>query len=339
MRAPGGRRAARFAYSGRRRRNRPDPDADAPHRRSRAAGEDAGARAADARSVSRGAAHCDRACSDCPATGGHGRAPADLRSAAHDRGDETSSGGRQRHSASDRRPRNSWRPRRLPRRARVLCRPGSPPRRSLQLPRRPPGRQHPAAPAAVPTGMAPVPTPRPAATLAPSPAPARPTPPADLAARADSDAGDHGHGPAPSDSSADAGARSRQRRSRRAAGDSRFDAISLVTGSRQLDLPRAFGGPRDRRQPAVLQPARRARGRLRGAERARDSADGRKRAGRKISFGIPGAVGTWQLIGVLSGDRINGTFETISGVVPWTAVRGAAPVPSSPAPSVSPTPR
>lgn len=61
--------------------------------------------------------------------------------------------------------------------------------------------------------------------------------------------------------------------------------------------------------------------------------------GEKISFGIPGAVGTWQLIGVLSGDRINGTFETISGVVPWTAARGAPPTPSSPAPAVSPTPR
>ncbi|MFN2632130.1 MAG: hypothetical protein ABR610_01755 [Thermoanaerobaculia bacterium] len=61
--------------------------------------------------------------------------------------------------------------------------------------------------------------------------------------------------------------------------------------------------------------------------------------GEKISFGIPGAVGTWQLIGVLSGDRINGTFETISGIVPWTAVRGAPPASSSPAPAVSPTSR
>ncbi len=57
--------------------------------------------------------------------------------------------------------------------------------------------------------------------------------------------------------------------------------------------------------------------------------------GEKISFGIPGAVGTWQLIGVVSSDRINGTFETISGVVPWTAVRGVAPA----APPVPPTPR
>lgn len=59
--------------------------------------------------------------------------------------------------------------------------------------------------------------------------------------------------------------------------------------------------------------------------------------GEKISFGIPGAVGTWQLIGVMSGDRINGTFETISGVVPWTAIRGTGV--AAPGPPSSPTPR
>ena len=61
--------------------------------------------------------------------------------------------------------------------------------------------------------------------------------------------------------------------------------------------------------------------------------------GELISFGITGSLGTWQLSGVVTGDRMSGTFETISGVVPWTATRGGpSPSPSpSPAPASSPS--
>jgi hypothetical protein len=43
--------------------------------------------------------------------------------------------------------------------------------------------------------------------------------------------------------------------------------------------------------------------------------------GEKVSFGIVGSLGTWNLIGVLNGDRMNGTFETLTRVVPWEATR------------------
>ncbi len=295
MRPAGGRRAARFTDSGRRRGARPDGDADAAHRRPRAGGEDTDARgpdslsrAPDARSVSRGDAHDDRArrdrhgCSGCPADG-HGRAPADLRSAAHDRGDETRSGSRQRRSASDRRPGTRGDPggSGASHSASELCADAGPrhgrpsnfyPDRPADC-TRPDGRRS--------DSRAVRSDPAPGGHRRALARPGASDSPADLAARSDSDAGDHGHGPAPSDSSPDAGAGGLQRRSRRAAADSRFDAISRVTGSRQLDLPRAFGGPRDRRQLPVFQPARRPRGRLRGPERARDSAHGLERPGRK----------------------------------------------------------
>lgn len=63
--------------------------------------------------------------------------------------------------------------------------------------------------------------------------------------------------------------------------------------------------------------------------------------GERVSFGIVGSLGTWKLIGVVSGDRMNGTFETISRVVPWEAIRGGASVPAAPrataaAPSTTP---
>jgi hypothetical protein len=65
--------------------------------------------------------------------------------------------------------------------------------------------------------------------------------------------------------------------------------------------------------------------------------------GGKVAFGIVGSLGTWKLNGVLTGDRMNGTFETISRVVPWEAVRGGAstspaPAPALNAPNPTPTP-
>lgn len=57
--------------------------------------------------------------------------------------------------------------------------------------------------------------------------------------------------------------------------------------------------------------------------------------GEKISFGIVGSLGTWNLIGVLNGNRMNGTFETLTRVVPWEAQRGAAAAPAMP-PTASP---
>ena len=62
--------------------------------------------------------------------------------------------------------------------------------------------------------------------------------------------------------------------------------------------------------------------------------------GGKVSFGIVGSLGTWKLNGVLAGDRMNGTFETISRVVPWESIRGgASPQAAAPAaPAATPTP-
>jgi hypothetical protein len=57
--------------------------------------------------------------------------------------------------------------------------------------------------------------------------------------------------------------------------------------------------------------------------------------GELISFGITGSLGTWQLSGVVTGDRMSGTFETISGVVPWTAERGIARPSPTPAASAA----
>ena len=58
--------------------------------------------------------------------------------------------------------------------------------------------------------------------------------------------------------------------------------------------------------------------------------------GEKVSFGIVGSLGTWNLVGVLQDNRMQGTFETISRVVPWDATKGAGPA-APPAPA--PTPR
>jgi hypothetical protein len=58
----------------------------------------------------------------------------------------------------------------------------------------------------------------------------------------------------------------------------------------------------------------------------------------KVSFGIVGSLGTWKLNGVLAGERMNGTFETISRVVPWEAIRGGASTSAAPAaPAATPT--
>ena len=58
----------------------------------------------------------------------------------------------------------------------------------------------------------------------------------------------------------------------------------------------------------------------------------------KVSFGIVGSLGTWKLNGVLAGERMNGTFETISRVVPWEAVRGGGATAPAPNPNPNPPP-
>lgn len=72
------------------------------------------------------------------------------------------------------------------------------------------------------------------------------------------------------------------------------------------------------------------------------------RDGDRISFAIPGQLGSWKLTGVVSGDHMNGTFETVSRVVPWEATRAkpgeSVPAPANPAapsgsPAPAPTPR
>jgi len=59
--------------------------------------------------------------------------------------------------------------------------------------------------------------------------------------------------------------------------------------------------------------------------------------GEKVSFGIVGSLGTWNLVGVLTGNRMQGTFETITRVVPWDAVKGTGP--AAPPAQPSPAPR
>lgn len=60
-------------------------------------------------------------------------------------------------------------------------------------------------------------------------------------------------------------------------------------------------------------------------------------SGDRVSFDIVGPHGSWHLTGTRAGDRIAGTFQTISRIITWTAVKEgtAAPAPGA-APSPSP---
>ncbi len=54
-------------------------------------------------------------------------------------------------------------------------------------------------------------------------------------------------------------------------------------------------------------------------------------AGDRISFDLVTPRAVWHLVGTLSGDRIEGTFQTAERTIPWSAARkGTAPTPSRP---------
>jgi len=59
-------------------------------------------------------------------------------------------------------------------------------------------------------------------------------------------------------------------------------------------------------------------------------------SGGQISFNIVGPLGSWHLVGTMAGDRMSGTFETITRTIPWTAIKKPA---AATAPSPSPSPR
>ena len=54
-------------------------------------------------------------------------------------------------------------------------------------------------------------------------------------------------------------------------------------------------------------------------------------AGNRISFDLVTPTAVWHLEGIVSGDRIEGTFRTAERTIPWTGSRkGTAPTPSRP---------
>jgi hypothetical protein len=63
-------------------------------------------------------------------------------------------------------------------------------------------------------------------------------------------------------------------------------------------------------------------------------------AGDKISFDIVGPLGNWHLVGKIAGDRMAGTFETVTRTISWIAVQKPPTTPTRAAPpSPGATPR
>lgn len=57
--------------------------------------------------------------------------------------------------------------------------------------------------------------------------------------------------------------------------------------------------------------------------------------GNRISWDLVSARGTWQLQGTVQASSMNGTFQTITRTVTWSAFKDGSPAP----PAASPTPR
>jgi len=55
-------------------------------------------------------------------------------------------------------------------------------------------------------------------------------------------------------------------------------------------------------------------------------------AGDKISFDIVGPLGNWHLVGKIAGDRMAGTFETVTRTISWIAVHKPPTTPTRAAP-------
>jgi hypothetical protein len=65
-------------------------------------------------------------------------------------------------------------------------------------------------------------------------------------------------------------------------------------------------------------------GRLRRHAGKRDRALEPRTAGNRISFDLVAPRAVWHLDGTLSGDSIEGTFQTAERTIPWTAARKPA---------------
>jgi len=72
-----------------------------------------------------------------------------------------------------------------------------------------------------------------------------------------------------------------------------------------------------------------------GSQGAATSLANLKLDGNRISWGLVSARGTWELQGTVQGSSMNGTFQTITRTVTWSAFKeGSAAIPAA-----SPTPR
>jgi hypothetical protein len=55
-------------------------------------------------------------------------------------------------------------------------------------------------------------------------------------------------------------------------------------------------------------------------------------AGDQISFDIVGPLGNWHLVGKIAGDRMTGTFETVTRTISWIAAKKPSAAPTRAAP-------
>ena len=55
--------------------------------------------------------------------------------------------------------------------------------------------------------------------------------------------------------------------------------------------------------------------------------------GNRISFDIVGPLGNWHLVGTIAGERITGTFETVTRTISWIAAKKPPAAPASPSPA------
>jgi hypothetical protein len=51
-------------------------------------------------------------------------------------------------------------------------------------------------------------------------------------------------------------------------------------------------------------------------------------AGEQISFDIVGPLGNWHLVGKIAGDRMTGTFETVTRTISWIAAKKPSAAPT-----------
>jgi len=62
-------------------------------------------------------------------------------------------------------------------------------------------------------------------------------------------------------------------------------------------------------------------------------------AGDQISFDIVGPLGNWHLVGKIAGDRMTGTFATVTRTISWIAAKKPPATPTRAAPPSPGAPR